>query len=282
MDLTSETPPITSIHPPRPRRAPVNRWVLSITIIGILVVGVLFSLIYFTTAQVSTKNFSYNSPPDSGGTYKSLSVSDVDGLVTIQQWPQHAILINGTITARGLGSSPSIVNINNSTNNGDVLFRASFPVSGGFFFSQSYSVSVNVFVPSTIRLASVQVSNVNGGVRIQNLNATDVRVTSVNGALSIGCLYCQNLTAVSTGGNISGSFSTLVTLGSYNLTTTNANISFSAPNSSSFKLTASGAVSCLFPGCKASGQGVLAQTFGGGSASVRLTSAYGQITISAT
>jgi hypothetical protein len=247
-----------------------------------LVVAVLFSLIYFYNAQVSTKNYTYSPPPDSNGSYKSLSIFDIDGLITIMPWAQSTVLINGTLTARGLGASLSTVNISNSSNDGDVVFRASFPVSGGFFFSQSYSASVNVFVPSTIRLASVHVSNVNGGVRIQNLNATATFLASVNGALSVNCIYCKTVTATSTGGNIAGSFSALATGGSYNLTTTNANIVFSAPSSSSFKLTAKGAVSCAFPACMASGQGILTQTFGTGGATVSLTSTYGQITISGT
>jgi Putative adhesin len=239
-------------------------------------------LIYFSTAQVSSKTFSYNPPQDSGGSYNSITVFDVDGLVTILPWTQSTLLINGTITAKGLGSSLSTVTTANSTNNGDVVFRASFPVSGGFFFSQSYSVSVNVFVPSSIRLASIQVSNVNGGVRIQNINATTIGLTSVNGALSVSCSSCQTVTATSTSGNIAGTFMALATGGSYNLTTTNANIAFNAPSSSSFKLTANGSVSCTLPGCAGSGQGVFTQTFGSGSATVRLISTYGEIAISGT
>jgi LSD1 subclass zinc finger protein len=280
--LFAGSSPTATLHPPDSGKAPLNLWILSITIIGILVVCVLFSLIYFSTAQVSTKSFSYNPPRDPAGSYHSISIFDVDGLVNILSWSQSSLYINGTATARGLGSSLSTVSISNSTNNGNVVFRASFPVTGGFFFSQSYSVSINVFVPSTIRLASVQVSNTNGGVRIHSTNATAVNLTSVNGALSIDCAYCQTVTALSTSGNIDGTFLALATGGSYNLTTTNGNIGFTAPSSSSFKLKASGSVSCTFPGCSTSGQGVLVQTFGSGNASVSLTSSYGQITIRGT
>ncbi len=261
---------------------PINLWVLAIIIAGILIVGTLFSLIYFSTAQVSTKVFSYSPTPSSNGSYKSLSIFDVDGLVKIVPWSQSTVFINGTVTARGLGSSLSIVNITSSTNNGDVMFRASFPTSGGFFFSQNYGVSVNVFVPSTIRLDSVEVSNVNGAVEARNINATATSLTSVNGALSVSCVYCKTLNALSTSGNIAGSFSALATGGAYNLTTTNANIGFSAPTSSSFKLTATGSVSCTFPGCNISGQGPLSQTFRSGAANVILTSTYGSISISGT
>jgi len=255
---------------------------MSIVIIGILVVGALFSLIYFSSTQVLTRNFSFNPPQDTTGTYRSISIFNVDGLAIIQPWSLSSIHINGTVTAKGLGASLSMVSLSNSTGSGDVVFRASFPVSGGFFFSQSYLVSINVFVPSTIRLASVQVSNINGGVRIMNLNATAINLSSVNGALSISCISCQTVTALSTSGNIAANLSTLATNGSYNLTTTNANIGFTAPASSSFKLKADRSVSCTFPGCNASGQGVFTQTFGSGNATVTLNSAYGQVAISGT
>lgn len=282
MDQPTQPPSTSTIRPPSPGRTPLNRWILSIIIIGILVVGVLFSLIYFQTAQVSTRNFVYNPPPDSSGSYNSLSISDVDGIVNILPWSQPIVRFNVTITARGLGSVLSTVSITNSSNNGDVFFGASFPVSGGFFFSQSYTVGINVFVPSTIRLQSVLVSDSNGAIRVSNLNATVVNLATVNGAIAISCAYCLNMTGSSTGGNITGGFSSLLPRGNYNLTTTNANIFFSAPSSSSFKLTAKGSVSCTYPGCNSSGQGSFTQIFGMGSAIVSLSSTFGQIAISAT
>lgn len=241
--------------------------------------GVLFSLIYFQTAQVSTKSFSYHPSPDSSGFFNSLSIFNIDGLVTILPWSQSNVVVNGTITARGLGSSLSTVNITNSSSNGDIFLRASFPVSGGVFFSQSYTVGINVFIPSAIRLHSVRVTNSNGGIRIQNLNASIVNLATVNGAITVSCAYCLNMTGSSTGGNITGGFSSLLPRGDYNLTTTNANIFFSAPSSSSFKLTAKGSVSCAYPGCNSSGQGSFTQIFGMGSARVSLSSTFGQIAI---
>lgn len=279
---THSTAADQTVRPPNPGRTPVNRWILSVIIIGILVVGVLFSLIYFQTAEVSTRNFVYNPPPDSKGSYNSLPISDVDGIVNILPWSQPIVKFNVTITARGLGSSLSTVNITNSTSKGDVFFRASFPVSGGFFFSQSYSVSINVFVPSTIRLQSVLVTDSNGAIQIQNLNATVVNLATVNGAITISCVYCLNMTGSSTGGNIAGDFSSLLPRGNYDLTTTNANIFFSTPSSSSFKLTAKGSVSCSYPGCNSSGQGSFTQVFGTGSAMVNLSSTFGEIQVSTT
>ena len=125
------------LSPPKSEKGKLNRWTLAIIIIGILVVAVLFSLIYYSTAVVSSKTFSYTVPPDSQGSYKSLTVSDVDGLVTVLPWSQSAILINGTLTANGLGSSLSSIKISNSSSDGNVLFRAEFPANTGILFSQT-------------------------------------------------------------------------------------------------------------------------------------------------
>lgn len=262
---------------------------VGIVIIGIIVVGGLFSLIYFTNAQVSSRNFSYNfSRQGSQQPYNSISISDVDGTVTITQWTQDTILINGTITAKGLGSSLSVVSISNSSNNGNILFEAIFPVNPGFFFSQSYSAKINVFVPSSIRFHSVHVSNVNGGVRLTSLNATDVSLTTVNGAVALDCLYCLNITAMSTNGNIATTFTAPLTNGSFNMTSTNANVAFTLPASSSFKALArveNGSVGSIqvigFIGAT-SATTYLDQTFGSGSANVVLSSVNGVITITGT
>ncbi len=276
----------STIGPPESGKTALNRWVLAIVIIGLIIVGALFSLIYFSTAQVSSKTFSYIPPPDANGTYGTLSISDVNGLVTIVPWLQPNVLINGTVTARGLGSSLSTVNLSNSSSNGDVAFHAMFPANAGFFFSQSYSVNVNVFVPSTIRFTSVQVSNVNGGVRIENLNSTTVDLKTMNGAVFVGCRYCLNVTAASTNGNITATFPTLVDQGSYNLTATNSNLAFTVSSSASFRLNASvlnGFIQISgFPDIITTNQTSLNHTFGTDGASVNIKTVNGQITITGT
>jgi len=195
-------------------------------------------------------------------------------------------LINGTVTAKGLGSSLSTVNLSNSSSNGDIVFQALFPASAGFFLSQSYTAKINVFVPSTIRFTSVQVSNVNGAVRIENLNSTVVKLTTVNGAVSIDCVYCLNMTATSTNGNIAATFAALVNEGSYNLTAPNANLNFTAPSSSSFILSAddlNGSIQISgFPGMFTTTGTSLNHTFGTDGASVNIKSVNGQIILTGT
>jgi len=248
------------------------------------VVGALFTLIYYSTAQVSSKTFSYS--PE--GSYNSLSISDVDGPVTIMPWSQPSILINGTLTAKGLGSSLSTIVLTNSTNNGVLSFQAKFPTSSGILFSQTFTAAINVYVPSTIRFSSMEVTNVNGGVQITSINSTSVTTITVNGSISVDCLYCVNATAISTNGNVTGTFAMLVNNGSYNLTATNDNINFTAPNSSSFQLSATvlnGSIYCYMKGCPNSttaSEKTLSTKFNGGGASVNLDSVNGQITLEGT
>jgi Putative adhesin len=280
--LRLSTSPST-VQPPEFGKKKLNHWTIAIVIIGILIVGALFSLIYYSTAIVSTKTFTY-SPP--AGSYSSLSISDVDGLVTIFQWSQNSILIDGTLTAKGLGSSLSTITLSNSTNNGDLVFKAMFPTSGGILFSQTFTASINIYVPSVERFASIQVSNVNGGVTLNNINSTGVVVTTVNGNVLVNCLYCANATALSTNGNVTGIFTTLVNTGNYNLTASNDNINFTAPNSSSIQLSATvlnGSIYCYMTQCpNTTYQGETTLAFGKGGASVRLDSINGQITITGT
>lgn len=262
----------------------MNLWILAIVIIGIVVIGILFSLIYYSTAQSATKTFSYNPQPaqSNGGTYSSIFVSDGDGLVSVIPWTKSTVVINGTVTARGLGSFVSAVSLRNSSINGNVIFQALFPTSTGFFLSQSYTVSINVFVPATIRFASVQVTNVNGGVRINNLNSSNVNLTTVNGLESLTCVYCGNATLTSTNGSISASVPDLVSKGIYSLSATNGNVALALPSTSSFRLQATvvngGILVSGFNGL-VSGQTHLTGTFGTGGAIVTLTSVNGQITI---
>lgn len=210
----------------------------------------------------------------------------MDGLITIVPWSQPTVLINGTVTARGLGSSLSVVKITNSSNNGNIIFQAAFPVNPGFFFSQSYNVKINVFIPSTIRFNYVRISNVNGGVRINNLNSTSLNLTTTNGAASVDCVYCLNMTASSTNGSISAKFEAPLTAGSFNLTSTNANVDFSVPSSSSFKVTATAVTGSIqvygWTIVTPATQNSLSHTFGAGGASVSLKSVNGQITITGT
>lgn len=257
-------------------------------IIGITAIGGLFALIYYTGAQVETQSFTYAPSRLPNTIFTSIQVSDIDGPVTITTWTQDQYLINGTLTAKGLGSLLSTFKLSNSTHNGILSFNASFPVNPGFFFSQSYTASINLYVPASMRFDSIQVSNTNGKIQIHNLNATTVDLNTINGAVSLECVYCLKATVESADGAISVTALNPITQGIYNLTSTNSSVALTLPNTSSFKATASvengtiGSIQVLnLPGATSS-EKYLSQTFGSGGATVNMSSVDGQITITGT
>jgi DUF4097 and DUF4098 domain-containing protein YvlB len=220
--------------------------------------------------------------------FSSILVSDIDGPVTITTWSQDWYLINGTITAKGLGSSLSTFKLSNSTDNGVLSFNASFPVNPGFFFSQSYTAAINLYLPVSTRFNSIQVSNANGKIQVYNLNATTVNLTTVNGAVSLDCVYCLDVNVESADGAISVRALNPLIQGNYNLTSTNSSVALKVLNTSSFKAIAKvengtvGSIQVLnLPGAT-SAEKYLALTFGSGGANVNMSSVDGQITITGT
>src|SRR3989442_11885466 len=73
MAVPKWTPLGTTIARPIPEKTSFNRWVIAIVILVIVVVGVLFTLIYQSSAIVTTKNFSYSTAPTSQATTHSKS-----------------------------------------------------------------------------------------------------------------------------------------------------------------------------------------------------------------
>ena len=281
-------PPGTIIARPLPERTNFNRWIIAIVILVIVVMGILFGLIYQSSAIVSTKNFGYSTPADQGVDY-TLQITNVNGVVTFESWSQYNFLINGTVTAKGLGSSPGQVNLVNSSLNGNIILQAIFPNNAAFLISQTYSVKINVFVPVSVQLGKLAVDNVNGLIQANSLNVTSASFFSENGDIDFNCSLCGNggFSARTTNGNIAGTFSTPVIGGNYTISTQNGNLQVSVPSSSSFKLTASlvnGSIQTsnlvLSQEIKTSTQ--IAATVGTGTGNLRLSTVNGQISIKGT
>jgi DUF4097 and DUF4098 domain-containing protein YvlB len=250
--------------------------------------GVLFTLIYQSSAIVSTKNFSYSTAAKQASNY-TLEVTNINGAVTLAPWGQASFLINGTITAKGLGSSPSQVNLVNSSMNGNVIFQAQFPNNAAFLISQTYSVKINVFIPLSVHISKLVVGNVNGRVQATGLNVTGASFSSANGDIDFNCSNCGSggFSAQTTNGNIVGTFSTPIIAGNYTMSSQNGNVQMTVPSSSSFKLTASlvnGNIQTtnivLSNQTKTSAQ--LTATVGTGTAGVKLSTVNGQITVTGT
>ena len=255
----------------------------------IVVTGILFGLIYQSSAVVSTKNFSYSTPADQPSNFYTLEVRNVNGAVNIVPWGQNNFLINGTITAKGLGSSPGQVNLVNSSMNGNVIFQAQFPNNAVFLISQTYSVKINVFIPLSVHISKLVVGNVNGRVQATSLNVTGASFSSANGDIYFSCSNCGSggFLAQTTNGNIAGNFSTPIIAGNYTMSSKNGNVQVAVPSSSSFKLTASlvnGNIQTtnlvLSNQIKTNTQ--VTATVGTGTADVKLSTVNGQITITGT
>jgi len=280
--------PGTTITRPIPEKTSFNRWVIAIVILVIVVVGVLFTLIYQSSAIVSTKNFSYSTAANQAINY-TLEVTNINGAVTLAPWGQASFLINGTVTAKGLGSSPAQVTLVNSSMNGNIVFQAQFPNNAAFLISQTYSVKINVFIPLSVHISKLVVGNLNGLVQATSLNITGASLSSANGNIDFSCSNCGkgSFSAQTTNGNIAGTFSTPITAGNYTMSTQNGNVQMAVPSSSSFKLTASLVNGNIQPTnlvlnnqTKTSTQ--VTATVGTGTAVVKLSTVNGQITITGT
>jgi DUF4097 and DUF4098 domain-containing protein YvlB len=252
--------------------------------------GVLFGLIYQSSAIVSTKNFSYSVPASQPSNYYTLQVTNVNGPVTFVTWGQQSFLINGTITAKGLGSSTSQVNLVASNMTGNITFQAQFPNNAAFLIAQTYSVRINVFVPLFARLAKLVVDNVNGLVQASSLNVTSGSMSSQNGSIDFTCSSCGpgGFSAQTINGNVAGTFSTPIIDGNYTMSSQNGNVQMTVPSSSSFKLTASLVNGNILPlnitlnnEIRTSTTQIIA-TVGTGIANVSLSTVNGQITIKGT
>ncbi|OLE68868.1 hypothetical protein E6H21_10900 [Candidatus Bathyarchaeota archaeon] len=286
--FASGTPPGTTIARPITEKTRFNRWVIAIVILVIVVMGVLFALIYQSSAIVSTKNFSYSTAANEASNY-TLEVTNVNGAVTLSPWGQASFLINGTITAKGLGSSPAQVNLVNSSMNGNIVFQAQFPNNAVFLISQTYSVKISVFIPVSVHLSKLVVGNVNGLVQATGLNVTGASFSSANGDIDFSCSSCGSggFSAQTTNGNIAGTFSRPIIGGNYTMSSQNGNVQMTVPSSSSFKLTASlvnGNIQTpnlvLSNQTKTTTQ--VTATVGAGTADVKLSTVNGQITITGT
>ena len=288
--FSTGTPPGITITRPIPEKRRFSRWILAIVILVIVVMGILFGLIYQSSVIVSAKNFSYSASASQGSNgFYTLQIANVNGAVTLASWKQDTFLINGTITAKGLGSSPSQITLAESNTTGTITFQAQFPSNAAFLVSQTYSVKVNVFVPSLVRIGKLVVDNANGLVQASGLNVTAASFSSDNGDIDFTCSNCGSggFSAQTTNGNIAGTFSSPITSGNYTLLSQNGNVNANIPASSSFKLTASlvsGTIQTpnlvLSNETKTTTQ--LNATVGSGKANVIFSTVVGDITITGT
>ncbi len=286
----------------------MNRTLPALLLVVVIVVGlvsvVLAALFAGPALAVTKTNFAPYSTPvsQSSNSPSSMTVSDTNGGVTVSPWPNAYLMINGTITARGFGTSTSAITFVESNSSRRVVFQAVFPPGGNFFFGASYSVDINVFVPASAQLDVLQVVTVNGNIQVSNISAsslvltvtngnvaasgipaTILAMTDKNGDVDFTCASCASVLATTTNGNVSGDLGSLSLYGDYSLMTTNGNVDLRVPAVASFKITANttnGSVSSSGLGVQLTNH--VMSTFGSatfGSAAVNLTTTNGSVTV---
>jgi len=275
--------------------------VILVVVIGAVVAIVAGSLFLGPSLSVTKKNFTpYTTPvSQSSSNPSSMMVSNTNGGVTTSTWSQAYLMINGTVTARGFGSSPDVITFVESNSSGNIVFQAIFPVSSSFFFGASYTVDIYVYEPASYQFNTVQIVTVNGDLQISSISATSLTLTDTNGAITassitatsttitdtngsinLTCATCGSATVTMTNGGVTMDLSTLSLTGSYVVTTTNGNVNLTLPAVASFKVTpntTNGTISSSGLGVQLTNH--TTATFGTGSAVVNLTTTNGSIIV---
>jgi Putative adhesin len=267
--------------------------------VGAVVTVISASLFLGPSLSVTKKNITpYQSSVSQGSSPSSLTVSNTNGGVTVSSWSQVYLMVNGTVTARGFGSSVDAITFLESNSSGSIVFQAIFPSSNSFF-GASYSVDIHVYTPASAQFNTVQIITVNGEVQVSTINAstltltdtngditasnisvTSMTATDTNGSVNLTCASCASATVTSTNGSVTVDLSTLSLSGSYILTSTNGNINLSLPALASCKITpntTNGSVSTSGLGFQLTNH--TPATLGTGSAVVTLTTTNGSIVV---
>jgi hypothetical protein len=282
--LLDETVSETSV---RRRPGYEKRIIIAAVLIGVVILGLVLSFALSPALIVNSRDFSYPeqvNPP--AGSPPSLSVTNVNGKVTVSSWAQNTVSISGTVTARGLGSSPDQVFLSESNINGVINFRAVFPSGSLFQLSDTYEAQIIIFIPLSTRFGLLKIDTVNGGIDARIQNATIVQLNTVNGGIAINCVSCSSIAASTNNGPVSATFSSLESSGQYTLTSINGNVAMIVPLTAGFNVhadTTNGTVDVSGVSLQPTGTVQLSNDktgkVGSGGASVRLHTVNGQVTM---
>lgn len=178
--------------------------IILVIVVGAVVAIVAASLFLGPSLSVTKKNFTPYSTPvsQSSNSPSSMTISNTNGAVTTSTWSQAYLMINGTITARGFGSSPDVITFVESNSSGNIVFQAIFPVGSSLFFGASYTVDIHVYEPTSHQFNTVQIVTVNGDLQISSISATIVTITDTNGAITASGITATSATVTDTNGSI--------------------------------------------------------------------------------
>jgi DUF4097 and DUF4098 domain-containing protein YvlB len=275
--------------------------IIVVIVVGAIVSVVAVSLFLAPSLSVTTKNFTpyQASVSQNSNNPSSMTVSNTNGGVTTSTWSQAYVMINGTVTARGFGSSTDAITFVESNSSGNIVFQSIFPVTSNFFFGASYTVDIHVYEPASYQFNTVQMVTVNGDLQLSSVSATSLTltdtngvitassitattttVTDTNGSINLTCALCGSATVTTTNGNVNMNLTTVSLSGSYMVITTNGNVNLTLPALTSFRITpntTNGTISSS--GLSVQLTNNTTATFGTGSAIVNLTTTNGSITV---
>src|SRR5712664_307928 len=143
--------------------------IIVVVAVGAVVAVVAASVFLGPSLSVTKKNFTpyQSSVSQNTNNPSSMTISNTNGGVTVSSWPQAYVMINGTVTARGFGSSPDAITFVESNSSGNIVFQVIFP-SSNFFFGASYSVDVHAYTPVSTKFNTVEILTVNGDLQVSS------------------------------------------------------------------------------------------------------------------
>src|SRR5438309_5006419 len=101
---------------------------MAAVLIGVVILGLVLFFVLSPELIVNSRDFSYPEELRTpAGSSPSHSITSVNGKVSIYSWSESTVAISGTVTERGLGSSPEQVVLSESNINGVINLQAVFP-----------------------------------------------------------------------------------------------------------------------------------------------------------
>jgi hypothetical protein len=199
--------------------------IILIVVVGAIVAVVAASMFLGPSLSVTKKSFTpyQSSASQSSNNPSSMTISNTNGGVTVSSWSQGYVMINGTVTARGFGSSPDAITFVESNSSGNIVFQVIFP-SSNFLFGASYSVDIHAYMPVSAKFNNVQIVTVNGDLQVSSISASRLTFTDANGGITASNISATTATATDTNGSIN---LTCTSCGSATVTTTNGSVTMS-------------------------------------------------------
>ena len=204
----------------------------------VVIVGGGLILLGVPTGVPVTETYSFDEalPPSSNGT-TSLFITNVNGGVRVFVWDGTGALINGTVSAQGIGASVHDVKLQVTNDDGSLTFEPDYP-STTAFSGRAYGVEINVYLPKAYTFETVEIETVNGPIQVHSLTVTEsVDFFTVNGDVVFDTLSAPEATIGTVNGGITGNLSRVSPDEAYIIATTNGGISVGVPANASYRLT---------------------------------------------